>query len=303
MPHSDNGLPACLSIDARTRTLGLIGHPVGHSLSPVIHNAAFAALGLNACYLSWDVEPTRLGDALDGARAMGFAGLNVTIPHKETVTSWLDELSPSAVMAGAVNVIENRNGYLIGHNTDGAGFLRALALDCGFQPAGKRVLILGAGGAARAIASALIAAGVGRLTVANRTLSRAQDLVAHLTRTFPSAGAVNAVDLGPESAMAGVLSECNLVINCTPVGMPPATGLSPLAAVDDLPGECLVADTIFNPRRTRLLAMAEARGLRTMGGQGMLVHQAALAWEIWFGQPGPVGIMARALDEALPRED
>lgn len=287
------------SINAGTGTLGLIGHPAGHSLSPAIHNAAFEALGMNFRYLAWDVEPHRLGDAVAGARALGFAGLNVTIPYKESVVRWLDELSPSARNAGAVNVIENKNGHLTGHNTDGAGFLRSLALDLTFDPAGKTVLILGAGGAARALAAALLAAGVGCLTLANRSVNRARDIMDVLSRTLPAGGAMTAVDLCSEPLMRSVLTECDLVINCTPVGMHPATGFSPLANVRDLPEHCLVADTIFNPRRTNFMALAETRGLRTIGGQGMLVQQAALAWEIWFGRPGPVDTMTRALDQAL----
>lgn len=278
------------------RLLGVLGHPVAHSASPAMHNAAFAAQGMHALYGAFDVPPEQLPQAVAGIRALGLCGVNVTIPHKESVMAYLDEVAPTARQVGAVNTIVNRGGRLIGYNTDGWGFLISLE-ERGVRVAGRKVVLLGAGGAARAIALHLAMAGVAGLTIINRSRARAEFLLADLARaTQPVAAAV--AEPGSDAALAA-LSEAGLVINCTPLGMAPDTDQTPLEDVSLLPSHAVVYDTIYRPLETRLLRMARQRGLLTINGLAMLVHQGACSWEYWFGRRGPVEVMRSAALAAL----
>ncbi|HEY8347601.1 MAG TPA: shikimate dehydrogenase [Symbiobacteriaceae bacterium] len=277
--------------------LGVIGWPVGHSLSPVMHNAAFRAEGMDCHYVAFAVPPADLAAALAGIRALGIHGVNVTIPHKEAVIPLLDEVAPSARQMGAVNTIANREGRLVGYNTDGWGFISSLE-EAGVKPAGMRAVVLGAGGAARAVAVHLALSGVSRLTISNRTAERAERLAALVRDLVPGTEA-EAVASGSEEE-AAVLAEADLVVNCTPLGMhPDGVDLTPLPRIDLLPPGAVVYDTVYRPRETRLLREARQRGLRTISGVGMLVHQGACAWEYWFGRRGPVSVMAEAARRAL----
>lgn len=261
----------------------LLGHPVAHTLSPAMHAAAFRALGLDAAYLAIDVAPADLEVAVRGTRALGFRGLNLTIPHKEAVMS-LVQPDEMASRIGAVNTVDLRT--MTGHNTDGVGVVRALRAE-GVEPRGMRVLVMGAGGAARAVAVALSQEGA-RLTVANRDVDRARRV---------AAGIPGAAARGLESVGA-LARQMDLVVNATPVGMHPDIG-SALVTRDDLrPGQ-VVFDTVYNPPQTRLLAEARAAGAQAVNGVKMLVHQGAESLRIWLGVQPPLDVMEAAVREGL----
>ena len=276
-------------VDANTTLVGVMGYPVRHSLSPLLHNTAFAALGLNWTSLAFEVAPGQVAGALCGVRALGLAGMSVTMPHKDEVAALVDECSPVATALGAVNCVVNREGTLRGENTDGAGFLASLARGAGFDPAGKRCLILGAGGAARAVALALAGAGSADVAVLNRTAARA-DAVAALAGRVGRVGRVGRLDNDTDVAQA------DLVVNATPVGMA-GTGAEDegwLVPPSLLHRGQVVADLIYAPRPTAWLAAAADAGATTVDGLGMLVHQAAAQLELWTGLGAPVDRMWEA---------
>jgi shikimate dehydrogenase len=270
-----------------TRLAAVIGSPVRHSLSPAMHNAAFAHLGLDWVYVACEVTPGHVDAALAGARALGFGGLSVTIPHKAAALAAVDEATEVAQAVGAVNtVVPGAGGRLVGDNTDGAGFLASLA-DEGFDPAGRVCAVLGAGGAARAVAHALAGAGAADVVVVNRTRARAEEVAA-------LAGAAGRVG-DPVDVRAA-----DLVVNATPLGLAGGAGAQELPLDPDLLGDGqLVVDLVPNPAVTPLLREARLRGARVAGGLGMLVHQGALAFELWTGRPAPVGVMRAAVVHAL----
>lgn len=275
--------------------MGVLGHPVGHSLSPAMQNAALAAMGLDAVYLAFDVPPERLEAALRGLVALGATGVNLTIPLKERAVPLLDWVSPEANRIGAVNTIKIVGQRAEGYNTDAPGFLASLR-SAGVDPAGKRCVILGAGGSARAVAVALAGAGA-RITLVNRTLERAVELARILNEggRSPTARALPLEGAAIEAA----LGEAEILVNTTSVGMAPrADAPLPLPA-SALHPHLFVYDLIYNPAETRLLAEARQRGARGVNGIGMLAHQGALALEIWTGRPAPVATMERVLREAL----
>jgi shikimate dehydrogenase len=269
---------------SHTRLAAVVGFPVRHSLSPAMHNAAFAELGLDWVYVACEVAPDAAAAAFAGVRALGFGGLSVTIPHKAAALAAVDEVSDTAHAIGAVNtVVRLTGGRLRGENTDGAGFLASLA-DEGFDPAGRRCSVVGAGGAARAVVHALAGAGAAEVVVVNRTATRAEE-VAALAR---GAGRV-----GVAADVAGV----DLVVNATPLGL---SGSDALPFDPDLVGSGqLVVDLIPNPAMTPLMRAARERGARVAGGLGMLVHQGALAFALWTGRPAPLGVMRAAAVQAL----
>ena len=277
-------------MNAGTGVVGLIGHPVGHSKSPEMMNRAFRACGLPFVYLAFDVSPSELGDAVRGMRALGFRGWNVTIPHKVAVLEHLDEVEETAREIGAVNTVVAQEGRLIGYNTDGEGYLRSLVDETGLELSEQRVLILGAGGAARAVAHALATTGVESITIANRTREKAERLAASLRKAD-----ARAVSL---SELERVVGETTLLVQTTSVGMYPETEAIPIDP-SFLHERMIVSDLIYRPRKTLLLREAEARGARIHGGLGMLLHQAALAFEHWMGKPAPVYVMREALEEAM----
>jgi shikimate dehydrogenase len=269
-----------------TRLAAVIGFPVRHSVSPAMHNAAFAELGLDWIYVACEVAPGDVEAAFAGARALGLGGLSVTIPHKAAALAAVDEATDAARAIGAVNtVVPAGAGRLRGDNTDGAGFLASLA-DEGFDPAGRECAVIGAGGAARAVVHALAGAGAGAVVVINRTQARAE-AVATL------AGA------GGRVGTAADVSHADLVVNATPVGMAGA-GAGGLPFDADLLSEGqLFVDLVPNPATTPLMRAARERGARVAGGLGMLVHQGALAFEQWTGRPAPVEVMRAAAQRAL----
>lgn len=263
----------------RTTVAAVIGHPVGHSRSPAIHNAAFAASGLDWVYVAFDVAPGRGAAAAAAVRELGLGGLSVTMPHKAEVIPALDELDPTAARLEAVNCIAVRDGRLVGHNTDGAGFVASVAEEAGFDPAGRACVVLGAGGAARAVVAALADAGAAEVVVVNRTASAGE-------RAARLAGPVGRTGTAEDAARA------DLVVNATSVGMAQNPGV-PLDPSLLGPGQ-VVADIVVEPLVTELLAAAAERGARTVGGLGMLVHQAAIAFTHWTGRAAPLEAMRAA---------
>lgn len=267
-----------------TRSAWVLGSPIGHTLSPAMHNAAYRAMGLDAIYLAARVEPQDLGAALDGLRALGAMGCNLTLPLKEEALHHLHEVEQPARTLGAVNTVRFVEGRLVGSNTDAEGWLRSWDEEVGESLQGRPVVLLGAGGAARALLWAVLKRGAARVQVVNRDLARACRIVEGLP-----AEAVETPDLTPGC----------VIVNATPVGMAPHEDATPLEWPDLLPPRLVACDLVYRPRLTRFLREAEARGARTLGGLGMLVHQAAAAIELWTGQKAPVGVMRAAAEAAL----
>lgn len=276
--------------------LGIIGLPIRHSISPVFQQAALDYCGIDATYRAWEVAPEAVGPFLQGLREPDVLGINVTVPHKERVIPYLDEVDDWATEAGAVNTIVNRGGRLSGHNTDGYGFLRALQEEGAFSPRGRQVLVLGAGGAARGVVLALIREGVGGLTIANRTVVRAQRLAELARKDGITCQAIPLV--GDDLARAAAQAE--LIVNCTTIGMshgPDEQG-TPLPT-QQIPPAALVYDLVYNPLETPLLRSAARAGARVLGGISMLVYQGAASFEMWTGQPAPVAVMLQAATRAM----
>ncbi|MEO5723998.1 MAG: shikimate dehydrogenase [Ilumatobacteraceae bacterium] len=277
------------AITAATRIAGVIGHPVGHSLSPALHNAGFASLQIDWAYAAFDVPPGSVSDALRAMRTLGIGGLSVTMPHKEAAAEAVDELDPSAAALHSVNtVVALPDGRLVGHSTDGDGFVASLA-DAGVPTVGVSVCVLGAGGAARSIVEALARHGVASIVVVNRSAAGA-------TRAAALAGPLGAThQLGSQRA-AQAIRDAALVVNATSVGMGSAE--LPIDPALLHRGQ-VVADIVYHPRHTALLGAAHAAGARTVEGLGMLVHQAALQQRLWTGRSPDVAAMAAAAEHEL----
>ncbi|MBI3910649.1 MAG: shikimate dehydrogenase [Armatimonadetes bacterium] len=283
------------AITGKTRIYGVIGDPVGHSLSPVMQNAALGALGVDGVYVAFRVVPDRLRDAILGLEALGVGGVNVTIPHKERVIEPLTRLAPEAELIGAVNTVVYRGGERIGYNTDASGFLSALQTARGPEPV-RQAVILGAGGSARAVALAL-ARQETPLILANRTITRALAL-ANLLNEKIRPGIAQVVPWAEES-LAKALESADLLVNTTSMGMTPHEEIMPPVSPGGLGSGLFVCDLIYDPPETRLLALAQARGCRTLNGVPMLAHQGALALELWLQRPAPVDLMEATLRRVL----
>lgn len=292
MNHSNYAIDS-IHANGQTRVTGIIGWPVGHSLSPSLHNAAYVALKLDFAYLPFPVAPGELAAAMAGARALGIVGLNVTIPHKVAVAAYLDALTDEARLAGAVNtVVRQDDGTLLGHNTDGAGFLAALTTLERFEATGKTVVVLGAGGAARAIVARLTADGARTVRVSNRAPARAHALREHLL-ACAKATALSVIGVD-EAALREAFRDADLLVNCTSVGMHDEAFV-PELPLEALPAHAIVSDVVYRPGgQTPLVRSALALGLRAHAGLGMLVHQAALAQRAWTGVDAPVEVMFEA---------
>jgi shikimate dehydrogenase len=271
---------------ATTHAVGIIGDPIRHSLSPVLHNAAFAALGLDWAYLAFEVAEGAGSAAVTAVRALGLEGLSVTMPHKADAAGAVDRLSPTAERLGVVNTVVRRGSLLLGESTDGDGFIDALRADRGFDPAGRRCVILGAGGAARAVVLALAEAGAAEVVVVGRTPSRAEG-------TAALAGSLGRVGVAEDA------SEADLVVNATPVGMEGTTTSGLPVDPRLLGGGQLVADLIYAPAVTAFLEAARARGAATVNGLGMLVHQAGRQFHLWTGNAAPLDAMSAAALAAI----
>lgn len=282
-----------MEIPPGTQLVALLGDPVAHSLSPRMHAAAFAALGLRWAYVALRVLPSDLPEAVRGLRALGFAGANITVPHKEAAAQLVDRLDEVARACGAVNTIvfgEGRRAY--GYNTDVAGVRRTLE-HMGFRAAGSRAAVLGAGGSARAVCVALAQEGAAEILLFARRVERAEFLAGQMSTLFPRVRFA-AHPLEP-SALRAHLREADLLVNATPVGMHPDRDASPVSSPDLLHPRMAVFDLVYQPPRTRLLQLAEQAGARTIGGLLMLAYQGAASFELWTGKPAPVEVMLQAI--------
>jgi len=287
------------TISGKTRLCGLIGDPVEHTMSPVMHNAAFNKMGLDYLYVPFRVKKEELSKAVEGMKALNIKGLNVTIPHKVTIIPFLDKLDRLAERISAVNTIVNNDGILTGYNTDATGFLQAL-LEKGIEPKGKNVVILGAGGASRAVSFALAEKGA-HLVILNRLLELdwAEELADRISRTFEQE--VKALELNTENLIIA-LREADILVNATSVGMTPNINDTPVTS-DLLKPNLIVFDIVYNPIKTRLLREAEAAGAKTISGLDMLVWQGALAFEKWTGLKAPVELMKEAAIKELQKHE
>jgi shikimate dehydrogenase len=283
-----------MTIRGTTRILGIFGDPVAHSLSPLMQNEALAQAGIDAVYVPFHVRPENLATAVAAIRSLDLWGVNVTVPHKERVGGFLDVIDPAARLIGAVNTIVNRDGILTGYNTDAPGLLRSLAEDLGFDPAGRRILLLGAGGACRAALVALGKGGAAWVGIANRTRSRAEALAAEFAEVLKGTTlAFFGLDM---DELAGVLPQVDLLVNTSAVGLKgesfadfPWGGLAPGA---------LVCDLVYSQGGTPFLRTARGRGHRLTDGLGMLAAQGEEAFFLWTGRRPPEGVMrARLLAE------
>jgi shikimate dehydrogenase len=272
-----------------TRVVGIIGWPVTHSLSPAIHNAAFAETGLDWTYVPLPVEPHALREALAGLAALGFHGVNITMPHKTEAADLIERLSEDARMLRAVNMVTVGNGELEGHNTDAPGFDRFLQRDAGFDPRGRSALLYGSGGAARACALALARGGLGQLTVAARDEARAAPLVRMVEPLGVPVSLVGPADTGALTV--------DLVVNATPVGGAGQERAHP--SLPHLDPGVLVIDLLYDPVSTDLQQRAREAGAAVFGGLGHLLEQAALSFELWTGTPAPLAVMSAAALSAL----
>ena len=281
----------------KTKVCGVIGDPIEHTMSPVMHNAAFKNKGVDYLYLPFRVKREELGKAIEGMRALNMRGLNVTIPHKVAVIQFLDELDHLADRIGAVNTIVNDDGVLTGYNTDATGFLQAL-LGKGIEPKGKKVVILGAGGASRAISFILAERG-SSLFILNRTWDKAKVCADRISQIFQSEA--TALKLDGEN-LATALSKADILINATSVGMSPDINETPVTS-NLLKPSLVVFDIVYNPIKTRLQREAEAAGATTISGLDMLVWQGALAFEKWTGLKAPIGVMREKVIKVLQKHE
>jgi shikimate dehydrogenase len=280
------------------RTIGLIGKPLAHSISPVFQQAALDHLRIDARYELWETEREALAERVTGMRGADCLGANITVPYKELVIPLLDEVDPLANRIGAVNTIVNRDGRLCGYNTDMTGFAHALREEGGFDPSGAHVVLLGAGGAGRAVTMALVQGKAASITITDILPERAQTLAEDLggqgetiLRNMPAT---------KDKLAAAVMKNCQLLVNCTPIGMRHSKQEHDLPIPSEfILAGALVFDIIYNPLETRLLAEAKTRGARTLGGLSMLVYQGAASFELWTGVQAPVDVMGEAARKAL----
>jgi len=289
-----NGATEEICIRGTTRVFGIFGDPVAHSLSPVMQNAAFERAGIDAVYVPFHVRPQELAGAVAGMRSLGIVGVNLTVPHKEKVLDLLDDVDPNARLIGAVNTILNRDGRLFGFNTDGVGLLEALRTELDFDPAGSRVLLLGAGGACRAAAVALSSAGAKAIGWVNRTAERAQKLADEFAPHFPgTAFAAFPWDFqAPSTFPTAALAEVDLVVNTTTLGL---KGESIALPWHLLPPQVRIYDMVYASENTPLCGQAERHGWQAADGLSMLVGQGEHAFRIWTGVAVPPGVMKKRL--------
>jgi shikimate dehydrogenase len=295
-----------VTVNGGTKLVGVFGYPVEHSLSPAMHNAAFAALHLPYIYLPFCVAPPDLGDAIGSLKSLGIIGVNLTIPHKEAALQYLDEITPEAREVGAVNTVHcikpepgpGSDCRLVGDNTDGYGFYAPIA-ESGRSVMGRRVVILGAGGAARSVAFRLAREGA-RLTIVNRSRDRALRLAEAIGKAgYPTVDVIDQGSSADQSALYCAISDCEILVQTTRVGMHPESIQMPSVPLDALTEKHLVYDLVYNPVETTLLREARSRGCSTITGVRMLVHQGAAAFHRWTGEWPPVDVMERAVLDSL----
>jgi shikimate dehydrogenase len=278
-------------VDSYTKCYGVLGYPIRHSKSPLMLNSAFTERGINAVYTAFEVKPGRLKDAIYGLKALDFAGANVTIPHKVEVMSYLDEIDIHALHIGAVNTIVNQEGNWVGYNTDGIGYVRSLKEETQCNLVGKRILMIGAGGASRGVSYALAQEGIDRMVIINRTAEKAEELALSIRKFADvSSDSIEHVDRW--------LNQVDVIINTTSIGMSPHTEECPIP-VKGISEQHLVSDLIYNPRETKFLAEAKKNGAQIHSGLGMFIYQGAYAFEYWTHQPAPVEIMRKVVEQSF----
>jgi shikimate dehydrogenase len=282
-----------MKVSGNTQIFGIMGYPIEHTKSPVMQNAAFEALGMQAVYVPFSVRPEDLGKATLSLRAMNVSGVNVTLPHKSAVIEFLDELDPVAKQIGAVNTIVQRNRKLYGYNTDGPGFLLSLHKDAHFDPLGKKAVLLGAGGAAAAVAMSLAGAGVRRLVIANRDKRRAEVLAKRVQKFFDRE--VLAVAMDEVRALYWLIRESDILVNATSLGLNPKDRLN--LNPNSLHPKLLVFDVVS--QETALIKLARKKGLKALDGVGMLVSQGARSFEIFTGKRAPFRVMKSAVEQSM----
>lgn len=282
-----------MNIKGSTNIVGLIGHPVEHSFSPPMHNAAFNKLGLDYAYVAFDVNPDDLKSAIEGADALNIKGFNVTIPHKIEVMQYLDELDEVAELIGAVNTIDFKN--LKGYNTDGIGAIRAIEEVSTVKD--KDVIVAGAGGASRAISFYLARFGANSITILNRNVERAQNLAHDVS----ASDLISDVGADSISKIDDLLAEADILVDTTPLGMDPHINDEPIAKADSMHEDLVVFDAVYNPNETVLLKEAIKAGAKPVYGIKMLLYKGAESFKIWTGQDAPIDVMENALNEYLGR--
>jgi shikimate dehydrogenase len=278
----------------KAELVGCFGQPVAENPTGAMLEPAFAALGLNWRYLTIEVAPENLRDAVLGVRAFGMQGINLTIPHKVAVMQYLDAIAPDAAAIGAVNTVRREGAKLIGENTDGKGFLRGVRHDAGVDPQGKRIVVLGAGGAARAIVTELALAGAADVLVVNRSVQRGEEMVADLAAKTKAP-----IRFLPWRGIYAVPGDADLLVNATSIGLFPDVDAMPPVDLDGARPGMLVCDAVFNPPETRFLRAARRRSLPVLDGLAMLVYQGVIGFELWTGRKAPEAVMMRALRGAL----
>ena len=283
-------------ITSSTKLTGIIGHPIAHTLSPEMHNRAFSLLGLDYVYVVFSIAPGDLSKVVPALPALAVKGINVTIPYKQEILKYLHEVSPLARRIGAVNTILIENDQLHGFNTDGDGFIVSLA-EAGFNSRGKKVLLLGAGGACRAAALALAWSGAEIITIAARDIRKAESLVKETKLDEEAKTKCFVLRNLPTNEIA----EADLIVNTTPLGMAPLERQMPLISCDMLHERQYVSDIIYNPLETLFLKKAKLKGCRTINGVGMLVHQGAKAFSLWTKEKAPVEEMRRIVLESVDK--
>lgn len=282
-------------VNTETKLTGLLGYPLQHTLSPLLYNCAYEYERLNWCYLPLPVKKADFSDALVGVKALGFVGVNITMPYKETSLQYMDELDSFAELIGAINTVHIVGGRCIAYNTDARGFVQSLQHDACFDPTHKKVVIIGAGGAAKAVTMALASERVSQISVLNRTLQKAVELTEAIEKNYRETS-VCAINFDHE--LESIIGNADLIINATPVGMEQDMAACPIPT-DSFHASQLVFDLVYNPPKTKLLQEAEKRGARIINGLGMLIYQAASAFEIWTGRPAPIDHLKKVLTEAI----
>jgi shikimate dehydrogenase len=290
-------------INGRYRLTGLLGYPLKSSRSPRMHNISFSALGLEYAYLAFEIEDGHLEEALNAMKALHAQGFNVTMPHKQKVLAYLDEVDPAARMIGAVNTVFNDNGRLVGYNTDGKGFVKGLSEE-GFDLSGKRVVLVGAGGAGRAVGIQVALSGITAMTVFDVEADKVSELLETIHENIPTVTANG--DVYNEAALVEAIQQADILIDCTPLGMDKVVTTADgkeenlieqaiLTNSDALRPDLFVAHIVYIPLETKLIRMAKEAGCKTMNGIPMMIWQGAEAFEIWTGQQMPVDVVKKDL--------
>ena len=283
-----------MKIKGSTNIVGLIGHPVEHSFSPPMHNAAFDELGMDYAYVAFDVNPADLQTAIEGAKSLNIKGFNVTIPHKIEVMKFLDEIDEVAGLIGAVNTIDFKN--LKGYNTDGIGAVRAIEEVTSIK--NKNVVVAGAGGASRAMSFYLEKYGAESMAILNRNVEKAQGLAADVSQS----GLIGEVKADSISEIRNYLKDADILVDTTPIGMHPNISDEPIALAEDMDEDLVVFDAVYNPNETVLLKEAIKAGANPVYGIKMLLYQGAESFKIWTGRDAPVDVMEKALKDTLNLE-